>query len=108
MVQKISAQQMADDLVAPEYRQPLKTLAECLDIHGWEHVDRPICCGAEIKIDSFIGSPYFAECPTCGKFCCDVTGPRFGNGHVSLIDAEKVDLDTDKLWIAGTRPAQHP
>lgn len=89
---KASVQELADALVAPEYRQPVKTLAEALNANGWQYVDRPICCGAEIEISSFIGSPYFAECKTCGKFIVDVTGPRFGNGHVNLPDDEKVNL----------------
>lgn len=101
---KISAQEFADSIVAPEYRQPLKTLAECLDINGWEHVDRPTCCGSEIEIRSMIGAAYFAECPRCGKFAVEVTGPSFGNSSVAFIDPEKVDVDTDKLWITGQRP----
>ena len=100
---KISAQEYADQVVAAEFQQPLKTLAECLDRNGWEHVDRPECCGSPIEIRAMFGSAYFVQCKTCGKFAADVTGPSFGNASVCFIDPEKVDVDTDKLWIAGVQ-----
>lgn len=102
---KRSVQDLADDQLAPEYRQPVKTLDEALSSVGWEKVDRPVCCGQEVQIDSFLGDAYFAQCDVCRKFIVDVTGPRFGNGHVTLVDGAKVDLDTDKRWICGTQSA---
>jgi hypothetical protein len=106
MSAKISLQQFADELVAPEYRQPLKTLAEALAAVCWDEVDRPTCCGAEVEINSFLGAPYFAQCKTCRRFIVDVTGPQFGNSWVTLPDEKKIDgLDTESRWIAGWQAA---
>jgi hypothetical protein len=99
---KISIQEFADSIVAPEYRQPVKTIDDCLDAHGWERVDFPECCGTPVEIRSFIGSAYFAQCDRCKKFIVDVTGPTFGNSWVNLPDHEKIDMDDDsKRWICG-------
>ena len=100
---RITVQQLADEVVAPQYRQPVKTLKEALAAVGWAEVDRPTCCGKEVVMQSFLGDAYFAQCEVCRKFIRDVTGPIFGNGHVTLIDSDTVDLDTDKQWICGTQ-----
>ncbi len=100
-MKKISAQEFADSVVSPEFRQPLKTLAECLDIHGWPHEDFPVCCGQKVDVRSMFGDAYFAQCKVCGKFAVDVTGPSFGNSFVAFIDPKKVDIETPRLWIAG-------
>ena len=96
-------QEMADDIVAPKYRQPLKTMDEALAGVGWEKVDRPKCCGEEVDVQAFLGAAYFAQCDACGKFIRDIAGPMFGDGHVSMPDGDKVDLGTDKTWICGTQ-----
>lgn len=100
---KATAQAYADDMLAPEFKQPLKTVLQACEVHGWD-ADTPTCCGSRVVVRDFIGSPYFAECKTCGRFVLDVTGPRFGNGHVRTIDTELVDVSSDKLWIAGQQP----
>ena len=101
---KISAQQFADERIAPEYRQTLKTVSEACTANGWADVDHPICCGKPVEITTFIGSPYFAKCKICRKFIADVTGPSFGNSWVQTVSDEKVDMDTEALWIAGIGP----
>jgi hypothetical protein len=100
-----SLQEYADVAVAPEYRQPLKTLEEALAVHGWPLVDKPPCCGAETEVRGFLGSTYVAECRTCGRFVADVSMPmpsERGSAMI-LLDPEKVDLDTERRWIAGRR-----
>jgi hypothetical protein len=103
----ISLQEFADESLALEYRQPLKTLEEACDVHGWAHIDKPICCGKEVEIQSCIGHAYFAQCQTCKKFILDVTGPKFSEtgSAVQFLDADKVQIDTDKRWAAGTEAA---
>jgi hypothetical protein len=96
-----TVQEMVDTIVAPLYRQPVKTLAEALDALGWEHVDKPTCCGSEVRIRSFLGDAYFVQCDVCKKFAVDVAGTSFGNGSVTLTDPKKVDLSTGRTWIAG-------
>lgn len=100
---KISLQQYADEVVGERWKQPLKSLADALTANGWELVDRPKCCGAEVHIDSFLGSPYYADCKACGKFVLDVRAPKFGDGCVRLLDDDKVDLDSQACWIVGIR-----
>lgn len=102
---RIPLQQFADKLVAPEFRQRLKTLAEALAANEWAEVERPVCCGSEIEVRSFLGAAYFAQCAACRKFILDVTGPHFGNTFVTLPDKEKIDgLDAEARWIAGREP----
>jgi len=105
---KAPVQEVADDILAPEFRQPVKTLGEALDVLGWEHIDKPICCGSEVTIRSLLGSAYFAQCRTCKKFVLDVTGPKFEGGSVRFMDGDKVDLETDRRWIAGVEPKNCP
>lgn len=96
-------QEYADDIVAPEFRQPLKTLEEACKANGWEYVDSPKCCGKPIVVHSFLG-PYFATCEECGRFARDVSAPQFGNGCAFCVDSDKVDVDTDVRWISGIAP----
>lgn len=98
----------ADAILPEQYKQPLKTISEALDVHGWKpdpfpEEYKPVCCGQETTCSSFLGSCYSAMCKTCGRFVLDVTGPTFGNSWVSIPDTEKVDLETDyeHRWIAG-------
>lgn len=104
---KISLQKYADNTVAAMYLHPLMTIQEALDKHGWGFVDKPTCCGAEVKMDGFLGSIYQAWCDSCGKFVADVTGPTFqnGGGCVTVVDSDKVDVETDfeHRWISGVR-----
>lgn len=102
---KMTMQQLADQRLAPEYRQPVKTLAECLDQLGWEHVDRPICCGKEVEITSMLGAAYKAFCPACEKFAFDVFGPEYSEsgGAIYFVDHEKYDTDDSKSWVCGQR-----
>jgi len=102
---KIRAQQVADERW-PQWKQPLKTVHEAMAVHGWPQTDKPDCCGEPIYIESFIGVPYLGGCKKCGKFVVSVDAPEWGNSWVAPIDPEKVDLDTDKLWIAATRITQ--
>lgn len=104
-ITKISLQEYADQSVAETYRQPLKTLHEVLAINGWPIEDRPLCCGKEVSIRSFIGDAYYAECSVCRKFILDVRGPSFGNAWVNVIDSERVECETDAAWIAGISPS---
>lgn len=108
MTEKMTVQELADKIVAPEYQQPVKTLVEALAELGWEHKEieggtSTRCCGQEVEVQNMLGSTYFAQCETCRKFISDVTGPRFSEtgGAVSFIDGDKVDLNTDKTWVCG-------
>ena len=98
--------QHADDIVAPEFRQPLKTIRGALGAIGWPNVDHPKCCGVPVKVMSCIG-PYFAECQQCGRFIADVSGPMFSESgsSVQFIDRDKFadDTDWDRCWIAGRK-----
>jgi hypothetical protein len=107
-VSLLTLQEYADQTVAEPYRQPLKTIHEALSVHGWDADPfpddyKPICCGSEVSIRSFLGDPYFVQCEACKKFLVDVTGPQFGNSWVNLPDGEKIDLETDidHRWIVG-------
>jgi hypothetical protein len=102
----MTLQEYADQCVAEEYRQPLKDIHGALAVHGWDANPfpedyRPQCCGQPISIYSFLGDPYHGECKTCGKFIHAIDGPSFGNSYVTLMDSEKVDMDTEFRWIAG-------
>lgn len=101
---KISLQQYADEVLAPEYRQPLKTAEEMCALHGWGDPNSPQCCGAPIEIRSMIGDPYYAECKTCRKFGAAMDGPRFGKSSVRFLDGDRIDLDTERRWIVGYSP----
>lgn len=101
---KRPVQELADARLAPEYRQPVKTLEEALTAIGWQTgVDVPECCGHPVKISAFIGTPYSAICEKCDRFLFDVTGPEFGNSYVSLPDGNEYDLDTPCRWVSGQR-----
>ena len=100
-----SLQSFADEVVAAEFRQPLKTIQEAVESIGWEFVDRPICCGEPVEVSSMIG-PYFAECRTCGRFVRDITGPIFEKPWVCRTFDFKAfpnDTDWERSWIAGQR-----
>ena len=99
-------QRFADATVAPEYRQPLKTLEEAMAVHDWPFVDHPDCCGNPITVRDFIGCPYFGGCNTCGKFVASVDAPQFEGGAVTWPDHSKFPEDTDweRRWIAGVGP----
>jgi hypothetical protein len=107
-----SLQEFADAVVAPEFRQPLKTVREACAAVGWEFQDHPVCCGAEIDTRSMFGDAYVGECKTCGRFIADVTGPQFSQSgsSVSFIDRDQFPADTDwgTSWIAGQRAAERP
>lgn len=98
-------QEYADEIVAPEYRQPLKTIREACEMVGWEFHDKPTCCGQYVTVRSFINA-YHAECKSCGRFIRDMSGPMFGNSWVQFLDESKVDLNTDKSWITGICPVE--
>lgn len=100
---KSSLQEYADDLVAPEYRQPLKTVREACEAVGWEFLDSPTCCGNHVTTHALFGV-YHAECKTCGRFIRDMSAPIMRNSYASVIDSDKVDLDTAKSWITGVCP----
>lgn len=101
-------QEWADAIVAPAYRQPLKTVREAVTANGWEFADKPICCGAPITTRSMFGDAHFGQCEACGLFIVDVTGPQFSESgsSVSFIDTDKFPADTDwtRTWIAGKEP----
>lgn len=107
----MTLQEYADASLPEGMRQPLKTLREALDVHGWDKNPlpddyRPVCCGKEVDCESFfLSGTYLAYCATCGNFVFDVTGPTWGNSYVSYPDSEKVDLETDmeRRWIAARR-----
>lgn len=101
-------QDFANDVLAPEFVQPLMTVRQACWANGWAFAERPECCGVECEHKGFIGGSYHVECKTCGKFVADVTGPDFsGTGSVRLIDHDKFPPDTDweRCWIAGKRPS---
>ena len=108
MKSKISLQEYADNILAQEYRQPLKTLQEAMAENGWDEVDNQICCGRPIDIHSMIGFSYFAQCVVCGKFISDISSPKFSEtgSSVRFIDQDKFADDTDwnRTWIAGKQP----
>jgi hypothetical protein len=102
-------QLFADARVAPEYRQPLKTIDEALAANGWPVEDRPSCCGQPVSIQGFLGCADLAECETCGKFVARANAPQFGNSWVDLPTIE--EPKSGRVWIAGTRAkatAQEP
>ena len=110
---KIPLQEYADKIIAGPFAQQLKTIHDALGVHGWDVVEfgdgyTPSCCGTPVDVQSFLGYAYHAECSICGNFSHDMTGPRFGNGHVNLIDTDKVDCTTENTWIAGTRSKGTP
>jgi len=98
-------QQFADAIVAPAYRQPLKTVREAVAANGWEFQDKPVCCGQPITTRAMFGDAYFGQCDICRLFIVDVTGPSFSEtgSSVSFIDRDKFPEDTDwaRCWIAG-------
>lgn len=100
-----SLQEWADAVVAPAYRQPLKTVREAVAANGWEFADKPMCCGQPITTRSMFGDAHFGQCEACGLFIIDVTGPRFSEtgSSVSFVDIEKFPADTDwaRTWING-------
>lgn len=98
-----SLQEFADEIVAPQYRQPLQTAQDVVIINGWQDVESPVCCGEIVTVESMLGSPYHAECRFCGKFARAVDGPNFTGGAVQFLDPDKVDLDTEHRWIVGVR-----
>jgi hypothetical protein len=102
-IAKITLQEYADKVVAGEYRQPLKTVQEAVAAAGWEWADKPVCCGTQIEVRSFIGSAYMGECMACGRFIVDVSGPTFGNSWVNFPDSTKIELSVEQRWIAGQR-----
>ena len=96
-------QRYADDILKPEYVQPLKTVEDACKAVGWEFAERPVCCGQEVECRSFIIGAYEAECSVCGALIHDISGPQFGNGHVRTLDAEQFDpgaLEVAERWIA--------
>lgn len=98
-------QAWADGIVAPAYRQSLKTVREAVEANGWEFADKPVCCDQPTTMRAMFGDAYFAQCEVCGRFIVDVTGPMFSESgsSVSFIDTEKFPADTDwnRSWIAG-------
>lgn len=101
-------QEFADQIVAQQYRQPLKTVREACDSVGWQFEDKPKCCGVEVTMWSMFGDAYLAQCDTCGKFIVDVTGPSFSQSgsSVQFIDKDAFPDDTEwsRCWIAGQEP----
>lgn len=99
-----TVQELADARLAPEYRQPVKTLDDAMDAVGWSlDVDPPTCCGRPVTVSTFIGDAYQAVCETCKRFVFDVTGPEFSNERacVLLPSSDEYDLDTDARWVSG-------
>ena len=103
---KRSLQDLADARLAPEYRQPVKTLQEALAAIGWEEVDHPVCCGEPVEMSCMFGDAYAAVCNHCLKFLFDVTGPEFSESgsSVCFVDGDKYDLTDRKCWVSGQRP----
>lgn len=58
-----------------------------------------VCCGAPVTVSSFLGGAHYARCETCGAAIADVTGPQYGNGSMSFMDSDKVDMETEKRWV---------
>jgi hypothetical protein len=106
MSERISLQQLADEIVDPEYRRTLLKSEDALRALEWTVEDFPSCCGEKVRIQSFIGSAYYAECERCHKFMWDVSGPRFGNSFVTIPDNEKVDCKTEVRWLVGQQRAE--
>ena len=70
---------------------------------GWEHVDKPLCCGQPVETRAFIGGCYQAKCDICNTFIYDVTAPQFGNGSVRCFNSDAFPEDTDweRRWVCG-------
>lgn len=98
-----SIQKLADSRLAEPYRQPVKTLDDCLSALDWplDDSNRPICCGESIDVDTFIGAPYRTVCPKCSKFLFHVFAPEFGNSWVQTIDTDKFDMQDKRQWVCG-------
>ena len=105
---KISLQEYADQVVAPEFRQTLKSSEEVAELQGWGEPGSPTCCGNPVDVQSSIGCPYHAECKTCGKFAHAMDGPSFSESgsSVTFLDGDKVELATNGVWIIGVRPVE--
>ena len=99
---RITLQEFADRNVAAQYQQTLKDAYEVCIANGWGDPDAPTCCGERVPTTSFLGT-YHAECAKCGKWAHDLTGPSFtpGGNACSFLDPDKVDVETDKVWIVG-------
>lgn len=96
-----SIQDLADEILKPEYRQPVKTIDEAFEAIGWEYVNRPNCCGSPVNIRIFLGAVDSAECSCCGRFVYRVLAPDFGNSWVSI--PENFDHDDPKQWVSGQK-----
>ena len=100
-------QEFADLIVEERYRQPLKTLAEALAVHGWPHIRRPRCCGQELEIRGIVGRAYLVHCDTCGRFAASIDGPKISPAGTSMqfLDRDHFpeNTDWDRTWIAGRR-----
>lgn len=105
---KKTLQEFADEVLAPEFRQELKSSEEVVELQGWGSPAEPICCGKPVPTKSFLGCPYHAECETCGKFAHAMDGPSFSESGSSctFLDGEKVELATNGVWIIGVRPVE--
>jgi hypothetical protein len=94
-------QRFADARIAPEYRQPLKTVGEALAHIGWPIEDHPHCCGEPVNIRGFLGVCDVAECRLCGKFIARANAPEFGNSWVDLPTID--EPESGRVWLAGVR-----
>lgn len=101
---KKSLQQLADERLALEYRQPVKTLDDACKEIGWNKDDDPLlCCGNQVSIRSLWGGITSAECKTCHRFLWDVTAPEIAKtGSAMLfVDQDQYAVDDAARWISG-------
>jgi hypothetical protein len=92
-----------------QYRHRLNNLTECLDIHGWEHVESPVCCGEKVEKSpedsSCLGprrcAPFSLTCLHCGKFVVDMFN------YIFFLDGQHFDAFDVKwdepTYIVGVR-----
>lgn len=79
---------------------------EAAEAAGWERREYDeetgeahfYCCGSEVKVESFIGAPYYAICETCETAIADIFGPSFEGGAVAMPDPDKVDVESPHTW----------
>ncbi len=84
----------------------VRTIPEGAKALGWDCQDdgdafHLFCeCGTEVQYTHFLGSVFQASCDSCNTSLEDVTGPVFGNSHVTPIDSSKVVVEDPCRWIS--------
>jgi hypothetical protein len=118
-----SIQELADIRLSYRFLQPVKDIDEARVVVGWAEVDRPVCCGQEIKLRGMLGCLCCGQeiklrgmlgcldkawCEVCGKFIWRVLGPEIEGSTMSFPDIPALDYDDPKQWVSGDRVGALP